>query len=410
MKKSMLYGTTLALLMAIVAAYVPHLRAGETTLDEAPAGSFSIVVIPDTQKYLGRATKATPDSEAPVSNAVFEAHVRWIAENLQTQRVAFVSHVGDIVDRNVPEQWEVARRAMDHLHGKIPYAISVGNHDMASNGDSSLFQQYFPASRFAGFDWYAGSFRSDRTEPVFSGDNANSCVLFSAEGLEFVFLHLECNAPDDVLQWANAVLEQHFARIAMITTHMDLGPVEQPRAAGDFFGATKGRMQWKKCHGARGNTPEQMWEKCYRRHANLLAIFSGDQSRTTACYLKSVGDHGNTVHALMSDYTSSGPLRIYRFLPGENRIRVITWDTTLECLCEETRYVPGRENHQFVMEWNTAATPPRDGPEWPCSGPDCCRTHGNPLEQKGPLSVSLTPPHGEFAPRAVAAGTPAPLP
>ncbi len=355
MKKVSLHGTLFALLLAFFTVRGPCLLAEEPQLDPAPPGSFSLVVIPDTQGYRGRGTKAAPDSNAPVTNPVFETHTRWIAKNLQTQRIAFVSHVGDIVDRNVPEQWEVARACMDRLHGNVPYAISPGNHDMTSRGDSSLFQEYFPASRFAGFAWYAGSFESDRAEPAVSGNNANSFQLFSAEKLDFVFLHLECNAPDDVLRWANMVLEEHSDRIAMITTHMDLGPLEHPREPHDFFEAPKGRMRWKKCHGERGNTPEQMWEKCYRRHANLLAIFSGDQSRTTACYLESAGDHGNRVHALLSDYTSSGPLRIYRFLPGENRIRVITWDTSLDCLCDKTAYVPDRQNHQFTLEWNVVS-------------------------------------------------------
>lgn len=350
------FGRLFAILLALCLAHPALSWAEEAKLDDAPPGSFSIVVIPDTQRYLGQGTKATPDSDDPVTNTVFEAHTRWIVQNLQKQRIAFVSHVGDIVDRNVPEQWDVARRWMDVLHGKVPYAISVGNHDMTSKGDSSLFQQYFPASRFAEFDWYGGAFQSDREEPTISGNNANSFQLFSVEGLDFIILHLECNAPDDVLQWANDLIQEHSDRIALITTHMDLGPREKPRDSRDFFDAPKGRMQWKKCHGERGNTPEQMWEKCYRKHANLLAVFAGDQSRTTAYYLKSVGDHGNTVHALTSDYTSSGPLRIYRFLPNEKKIRVITWDTTRERLCEETKFVPGRENHQFTIDWDPTAS------------------------------------------------------
>ncbi len=358
--------TSSRLMLALIAAASfamsgTNPRADDAQLDAAPVGSFSIVVIPDTQGYTGRGTKRTPDGDAPLANPVFDAHLRWIEANLQTQRIAMVSHVGDIVDRNVVAQWKLARQCMDRLHGKVPYAIVVGNHDMTSAGDSSLFQQYFPASRFVDFPWYAGTFKSDRPEPNISGNNANSVQLFSAEGVDFVFLHLECNAPDDVLDWANTVLEQHAQRVALISTHMDLGPIEHPREPHEFFDAPKGRMRWNKIHGQRGNTPEQMWDKCYRRHANLLAIFSGDQSRTSARYLASVGDHGNTVHALMSDYTSSGPLRIYRFLPNENQIRVITWDTTRGRLCDQTKYVPGRENHQFTLSWQarqrTAASP-----------------------------------------------------
>ena len=36
-----------------------------------PDGTFSIAVIPDTQRYRGKDTKAEPDSDAPVTNEVF---------------------------------------------------------------------------------------------------------------------------------------------------------------------------------------------------------------------------------------------------------------------------------------------------------------------------------------------------
>ncbi|WP_237226357.1 metallophosphoesterase [Rubinisphaera sp. JC750] len=318
-------------------------------LTSAPAGTFSIVVIPDTQRYLGKATKSTPESDKPVSNIVFNNHTRWIADNVDGQNIVFVSHVGDIVDRNNHEQWKVARECMDRLHGLVPYGISVGNHDMTSGGDSTLFQEYFPRSRFEDFAWYGGCFEPDRPETTISGNNANSYQLFSAGGKDFVFLHLECNAPDDVLAWADSVLEEHADRKAIITTHMGLGPIEKPESHEGFVNDPKGRMQWIKIHGSRGNTPQQMWDKCFSQHKNVFMVCNGDQSRTTAMYQKSTGVNGNTIHEFLSDYTSSGPLRIYRFHPQQNELEVITYDTSKAKLCLDHQYVPGWENHQFKV-------------------------------------------------------------
>jgi len=322
-------------------------------LEPAPEGSFTIVVIPDTQDYRGQGTKRTPESDEPVTNLVFERHTQWIADNIEAQRIVFVSHVGDIVDRNNNREWTVARQCMDKIHGRVPYGISVGNHDMTRDGNSRLFQQYFGAERFTDFDWYGGTFAGDPERPHTSNNNANSYQLFSVEGLDFIILHLECNAPDDVLGWADTVLTEHADRRAIITTHMDLGPIRQPRESQGYFTDPKGRMQWRKIHGSRGNTPQQMWDKLHRKHANLFMICSGDQSRTTAMYQQDVGDHGNTVHALLSDYTSSGPLRLYRFVPAENRIEVITYDTTRDELVSEHRNVSGgREAHQFAIPYD----------------------------------------------------------
>ncbi|QIF05409.1 metallophosphoesterase [Roseimicrobium sp. ORNL1] len=346
-------------LLFVAGILLSHAALGADPLDAAPEGSFSIVVIPDTQGYLGQGTKRTPDSTDPVTNPVFDNHVRWITENLKSQRIVFVSHVGDIVDKNNKNEWAVARNCLDVLHGKVPYSLTVGNHDMKGSGDSTLFQKHFGAERFREFPWYGGAFEPTRPTPEFSGNNANSYQLFSAEGVDFIHLSLECNAPDDVLAWADALLTKHANRRALITTHMDLGILEEPKTKEGFIHDPKGRMRWTKNHGKRGNTAEQMWDKLYRKHENLGFIFCGDQSRCTAMKLESKGDHGNTVHSYLSDYTSSGPLRIYRFLPKENRVQVITYDTTLNEVTTTTEYVKDKAEHQFSVPYQLTPASPR---------------------------------------------------
>ena len=100
--------------------------------------------------------------------------------------------------------------------------------------------------------------------------------------------------------WADSVLKKHSKRRAIITSHMGLGPREKPKEARDSSDAPKGRMKWKQCHGERGTTPQQLWDKCFRKHANLFLICSGDQSEVQALHQTSVGDHGNVVYSLLS--------------------------------------------------------------------------------------------------------------
>jgi hypothetical protein len=327
----------------------PALRA--VGLDAPPPGAFTLVVIPDSQGYDGRATKRTPTSTAPLTNPVFQNHTRWIAENIRAQNIVFVSHVGDIVDINNEDQWRLARECLDRLHGVVPYGLTVGNHDMEHDGDATLFQRYFPAERFRSFPWYGGCFKPARAAQHISGNNVNSYQLFSAGGLDFIHLNLECNAPDDVVAWACELLTKYSGRRALISTHMDLGPVQRPQADAGFVKDPKGRMAWVKIHGKLGNSPAQLWEKLYSKHANIGFVFSGDQSRTTAMRLAAQGSMGNFVHALLSDYTSAGPLRLYRFIPTENKVRVITFDTTKRELVESTNYVPGAAEHQFDVAY-----------------------------------------------------------
>ncbi len=340
--------------LCIVALCIVALNTAANADDfpSAPQGTFSIAVIPDTQHYRGGAANEKPKTANPVTNPVFDSYATWISRNLDEQRIAFVSHVGDIVDVNNQEQWAVARQMMDKLHGRVPYGISVGNHDMVRSGDSSLFQEFFPASRYEKYDWYGGHFKGTRGSV--SGNNANSFQLFSAEGFDFVFLHLECNAPDDVLAWADGILKTHSDRRALITTHMGLGPRGKPEEAQDYFDAPKGRMQWKKCHGDRGNTPQQMWDKCFRKHPNLFMICCGDQSRTQAMHQTSSVEYGNPVHEVLSDYGANG-LRVMRFVPQKNRIEVRTWIPSKNKFCKSTKIVPDVDEHQFNLRYDMTA-------------------------------------------------------
>ncbi len=295
----------------------------------APPGTFSIVAFPDTQAY----SAGQPE--------VFYAETQWVVDNVERQRIAFVTHLGDVVDRDVPVQWAVAVRAMARLDGKVPYGLSVGNHDMkCGKGDASLFSAMFPATHFTRRPWYGGHL----------DDNTNSYQYFEAEGLKFIMLHLECNAPDEVLEWAGKVLDENADHRAIISTHMFLGPRDRPKTAKDWYEAPKGIMQWKKCHGEAGNSPQQLWEKRFRKHKNVFLILCGDQSRTQAMHLALEGEHGNQVHACLSDYRG-GYLRVYRFLPKKNRIRVMTYSATSRALCETTSVVKDEAKHQFTIPY-----------------------------------------------------------
>jgi len=329
----------------------PTRMTGTRPLPAMPPGTFTFVIIPDTQTYLGRDCKATPDSKDPVTNPNLEAQIDWILEHREEQNILFVSHVGDIVDKNKVEQWSVAKEHLDRLHGIVPFSLTVGNHDMTSKGDAGLFQQHFPASSFSAYPWYLGSYHHSRPDQNVSANNVNSAQVFSAGGLDFIHLSLECNAPDEVLDWADDLLREYSSRRALITTHMDLGIREKPKTEEGYILDPKGRMKWTKIHGKRGNSGEQMWEKLYRKHANLAFIFSGDQSRTTALKLTTTGNHGQPVTAMLSDYLSQPVLRLLRFVPAEDRIHVLTYDVIQEVLVDDTPYVHEIDQHQFTLEY-----------------------------------------------------------
>ena len=324
------------------------------TLTPAPEGTFTIAVIPDTQRYLEPGT-GREDGSDNVRNPAFVSRTAWLAENIEAQRIVFITHTGDIVDKNEPRQWKVARDCMDRIHDRAPYGISVGNHDMiGASGNSRLFQDYFGAERYRDTPWYGGTYKgSPEHGPEVSGNNANSYQLFSAGGLDLIMVHLECNAPDDVLAWADNVLEAHRDRMAIMATHMYLGGIQKKGAA-----EPQGRMQWKKVHGARGNTPQQLWEKSFSKHANLFLLLCGDQSISITHRQTSQGRHGNLVYELLADYPrdadDSDWLRLLRFLPAKGQVEVFTYSPAQDRLCEAVGQKKELSDHQYTLDISTA--------------------------------------------------------
>ena len=261
--------------------------------------------------------------------------------------------MGDIIDARNPLQWAFASNLMSRLDGKVPYGISVGNHD-SEDGDTvkSGFTGAFPASRYERKPWYVGQ----------RGDNANSCQLFEAGGMKFVLLHLECNAPEEVLDWADGMLEKYRDRMGIIVTHMYLGYLTKahdtlqrqnhyidPPGYGDWFGV----MAWKKVHGAKGTTAQEMWDRHFSKHANLFLILSGDQSMATAWRHLQFGRNGNRVYSVLQDYPrkSDGEdwLRLLRFRPAKGVVEVYTYSPSQDRLCDDAGFWHGRSWHQFEL-------------------------------------------------------------
>ncbi len=300
------------------------------SLPPIPADAFTIAVLPDTQQY----TSDNPDA--------LHAMTRWIAEQRDAQRIVFCSHVGDVVrhfDR--AKEWSVADEAMSRLDGVVPYGFSVGNNDMdETTGAADWFCRTFPLQRYAGYAWYGGQYR----------DNANSFQTFEAAGRRFLVLHLECNAPDDVLSWANDVLADHADHHIMATAHMFLGPLEKPAHKQGFFTDPRGVARWSKCHGSAGNSPEQLWDKCLGRHRGLFLVVCGDQSRVQAMRMELIGLHGNRVQACLCDYYGAveGWLRLYRCTPSLGRMEVFTFGAVSGTLCVGTPLVPESNQHHFT--------------------------------------------------------------
>ena len=257
-------------------------------LRQPAAPEFTIIALPDTQHY----SEAFP--------SIFASQTQWIVNNKDARNIVFVTHEGDIVEHNnLVSEWLVADANMSMLDGVVPYGMGPGNHDQPT----TLFNQFFPYTRYQGQPWYGGHYQNL---------NDNNYQLFSGGGMDFVIVHLAYCPPAAALSWASSVIQSYPDRIGMMTTHAYLG-----------LGAARST------HGC-GNT-QYIWDQLAVPTPNLHFMLSGHVSGESR---RSDIVNGHPVFQMLADYQNlpsggEGWLRILRFVPAESKIYVQTYSPWL---------------------------------------------------------------------------------
>ena len=271
------------------------------TAPAPPGPDFTLIELPDTQYYTSNLVGGSP--------AIFMAQTAWIAANRAVRNVAYVGHVGDIVQSGEnggnPAEWMAGDSAMRVLEDPVatglpeglPFGVSAGNHDIGPGGNPS-FNQYFGVSRFAGRSYYGGHY---------GADNNNWFNLFSAGGLDFIVvgIGLQWTLDPAVMWWADALLTKYSDRRAIVMSHWILDP--GPPVTFCDIGQT-------------------IYDGL-KSHSNLILMICGhnvNEARRSDTY------NGHTIHTVMANYQNlahggDGWLRIMEFSPTHDQVRMRTY-------------------------------------------------------------------------------------
>jgi len=263
----------LALLLIFVAGVFPGCRRGLMAPAVEEPARFRIAMIPDTQNYVDY-THQRDQGFALDASRQFIQQMAWVAARARSKGgdIAFVASVGDV--------WQHQTLLIDEAHAArglgrleksffadafsptqavfdveipkaiegyelidaagIPFGVAPGNHDydamwsvvgfapnfdkkpieltfapedmgMLHIGGLDNFRSAFGDDKkfFADKDWYKASFRG----------GANSAQVFEAGGYRFLHLALEMAADDEVVAWAQSVIDAHPKHPTIITTH-----------------------------------------------------------------------------------------------------------------------------------------------------------------------------------------------
>lgn len=260
----------------------------------AGEGAYTIAILPDTQNYSGSAT----------IGQTYNNMTQWLADNAQARNLAFVTHVGDVAGDATVREFQNAQAAQQLLRDAgIPFTLTLGNHDFgpggsASNRDTGNFNSVFTQEYMSKDPTYAGAYDQ---EP---GRYDNNYHLIDApDGTGWIVLNLEFGPRDDVLRWANDVLDQHADRKAMVMNHSYLNwDGRHDSLGGPLLGEGAGYD-----YGI-GNDPrgaqdgETIWRDVLSKHANVVFVAGGHIFGDGAETLTSYNQYGQPVHQFLVNY------------------------------------------------------------------------------------------------------------
>lgn len=256
---------------------------------------FSLIVFPDTQ------------DEIESNPQMFYDQCDWIAANADSLNTPMVLHVGDLVNFNNFDHFEMASKGFDVLdRNHIPYAIALGNHDGESVGvhhrklvkegnvnqllrRTSKFNSYFPVSRFTA--------QRGRYE---EGKSDNAYYTFKVENTNWLVVTLEFSPRRDMINWAGEIIEEYDEYNVIIVTHYYL---------------TRDGEIGEDVNFAGNNSPRVIKDNLVDIYPNIKFVLSGHTG--TSAYRVDEGKEGNKVYSILQDYQKEdfggGYLRILSF-------------------------------------------------------------------------------------------------
>lgn len=238
--------------------------------------AYSFAFVGDTQFLMYR--------DASQNTTKFTGHIYdWIVQNKDSKKIKYVLGMGDITDRNQEIEWQQAVKYHNQLSDAgIPYAVVPGNHDDYTK--YTLYNQYFGnVSAFT--DNIDGYYKDGRVE--------NYYMNFEVGSNKYMIMALQYGAPDDVLAWANSVVNMHPDRQVIVITHALFGYQGQWTEADTREQATTSQKHY--------NNGIDMWNEFISHHENIIITAAGHVDPMDIKHRTDVGKKGNTVHSFLID-------------------------------------------------------------------------------------------------------------
>jgi hypothetical protein len=329
--------------MLLSLALAASLLPGAASANE----SFTIAVIPDTQNYVDN------NKPQPQSLETFKAEMQLLKDYKNPLNLAFVSHVGDVVQHGdgtngtagdaswgAGAEYARAEEALDILASAgVPFGLTPGNHDYDSysyaagnnpaplHGTKAWLDSFGPGSKyFAGKSWYGGASMG------LYNPGLSSFQVFRAGGRRFLHIALEMEAGDAALAWAQNVIDAHKGYATVVTTHSYLNPPDESDDANPLeVVAARTTASTHYLNGSPGgwNDAVGVWKKFIARNDQIFLVLCGHAWGPTVNKVSKsqnlkidLNEAGNAVYQVLVDYQGNTSASA----GGDGWLRFITFD------------------------------------------------------------------------------------
>lgn len=284
--------------------------------------AYSFAVVGDTQGIMRYAPEQVPK--------LYD----YIVDNIKTKNIKHVFGLGDITDANSEEEWLLAKTNIDKLNGLVSYSLVRGNHDLLSQGING-FEQYF------GID---SAYAKQCTSYFY--DTSNSAHEFSTDRLDYLVVSLDYAPDDDMLEWANHIIEEHPNHNVIVTTHGYLNS--------DGTLIADGKVDTNRLPSRDGgyNSGEYIFQNLISKHENIVLVLCGHSTGQQIAVRQSKGDNGNAIVELeidptaISDYREETAAVVFLYFSEDGK----TMTTQYYCTSREEYY---RTVNEMTFTLNT---------------------------------------------------------
>jgi hypothetical protein len=298
-------------------------------------GSWTIVVVPDTQYYVSN----------PANTFLFQRQMTWITDNKDLRNIRLVLFEGDITDDNSDFQWERAKNCISILDGNVPYVLTAGNHDYwVWGGQLTRFTRlngYFRSNDNPLNDQNEGGIFRGSYEP---NSLENAYYEFTGpDEQKLLIIALEFGPRQRIVNWANTIVgrSEYADHTVILLTH-----AFTYRGGPRYDWWIWGSLQEGNPHCYWGisydtNDGQELWNELVKLNDNIRFVFSGHCTKPSvrpsdfaASDLTTFNNYGHEVYQMLFNAQQitnggNGWLRLIEFKTGAP-VQVKTYSPALD--------------------------------------------------------------------------------